>query len=326
MRLAANLLFAVTLAFAMPASGASAEPLRIRLAHVLADTHSWNIAALGFSEDVAAETQGRVQVEIFPFGQLGSERDIVEGMQIGTIQAGIVGSGSFQSVEPRMGLVELPYAWPSRQAAFDALDGDLGQALDAMMLERGIVVLAWWENGYRHVTTRDTPIRSPADLLGLRIRVTPDKVRLDTFRALGAEPAPLAFNELYSALQQGLFDGQENPLSVIESSSLFEVQHHLALTGHIWGAACLSISRATWDRIKPADQAVLRVAAARWRDAQRDMIARSEDATLKALAANGMMIEIVDTAPFRAATAPIWEDWLALYGPELVALLKRYRQ
>jgi tripartite ATP-independent transporter DctP family solute receptor len=307
-------------------AAAQSKPVTIRLGHVLSDSHSWHVAAKGFAEQVARETQGRVNIQVFSGGQLGSEREVVEGLQIGTVQAGVIGSGSFQPIEPKMGIVELPYAWPTREKAFAAFDGELGAALDKLLLSKNIVVLSWWENGYRHVTNNKLPINKPDDLKGLKIRVTPDKVRLDTFVALGAEPAPLAFGELYSALQQGVFDAQEKPHSIIYGSSFFEVQKYLSLTGHVWGAACLVVSQSVWDRIGPDDQKIVRAAAAKWRDEQRRMITESDADFIQKLEGKGMAVNKVDTAPFVAAVQPVWKSQEAVYGPELMSLLNKYRQ
>lgn len=300
--------------------------VQIRLGHVLAESHSWHVAAKGFAEDVARATDGRVTIQVFPSGQLGSEKDAVEGLQIGSVQAGVIGSGSFQPIEPRMGIVEMPYAWPTREKAFAAFDGELGAELSKLLAARNIVVLAWWENGYRHITTRKAPVTKPDDLKGVKIRVTPDKVRLDTFRALGAEPAPLAFGELYSALQQGVFDAQENPLSIIFSASFFEVQKHVALSGHVWGAACLVVAKKTWDQISPADQKALQDAAVKWRDAQRKMVGDADADLVAKLTAKGMTVNKVDPAPFIAAVQPVWKAQESVYGPALLALLDKYRK
>ena len=297
----------------------------IKLGHVLADSHSWHIAAKGFADDVAKATEGRVAIQVFPSGQLGSEKDVVEGLQIGAMQAGLIGSGSFQSIEPKMGIVELPYAWPTREKAFAAFDGELGAALSKLLAAKNIVVLSWWENGYRHITTRKAPVTKPEDLKGVKIRVTPDKVRLDTFRALGAEPAPLAFGELYSALQQGVFDAQENPLSIIDSSSFADVQKYVALTGHVWGAACLVVSKKVWDQIAPADQKLATEAAAKWRDAQRRMVGEADEKLVAKLTEKGMTVNKVDPAPFAAAVQPVWKAQESVYGAEMMALLNKYR-
>ena len=298
----------------------------IKLGHVLGESHSWHVAASGFARDVAEKTGGRVKINIYPSSQLGSEKDMIEGLQIGSQQAGLIGSGSFQPIEPRLGIVELPYAWATREHAYRAFDGDLGVALAKLLDAKNIVTLAWWENGFRHITTRGDPVRTPSDLKGLKIRVTPDKMRLDTFRALGAEPAPLAFGELYSALQQGVFQAQENPLAIIYSSSFFEVQKSASLTGHVWGAACLVFAKSAWSRVSPTDQQIIRASAVEWGTKQRKMIADSDADLAKKLHEKGMNVVEVDKAPFVAAVQPVWKEFGAQFGPELMGLLEKYRQ
>lgn len=220
----------------------AAHALDIKLGHVLAPSHSWNKAAEGFAAEVKEKTAGRVNLILFPSGQLGNEKTMLEGLQIGSQGAAIIGSGSLQPIEPKFGIVELPYTWTTSQQAYKAYDGELGAALAKLAEKKNLVIVSWWENGFRHLTNNRGPVNTPADLNGLKTRVTPDKMRLDTFTALGANPAPLAFGELYSALQQKVFDAQENPLSIIYTSSFFEVQKYLSLTGHVWGPASLIVS------------------------------------------------------------------------------------
>ncbi|WP_280520742.1 DctP family TRAP transporter solute-binding subunit [Phaeobacter sp. J2-8] len=225
-----------------------------------------------------------------------------------------------------MGIIEMPYAWGARDQAFAALDGDLGDALEEMLDAKGIKVLGWWENGFRNITNSVRPIEKPADLDGIKIRVTPDKVRLATFEGLGAEPAPLSFGELYSALQQGVFDAQENPLAIIYSSSFFEVQKYVSMSEHIWGAATLTMSNATWNKISPEDQAIVTEAATSWGAQQRDMVAAANAELVAQLEAKGMIFNEVDKAAFIEAVAPIWEDQKDVYGEDLLAILNTYRK
>src|SRR5690606_29866689 len=188
--------------------------------------------------------------------------------------AAIIGSGSLQPIEPKFGIVELPYTWSNAQQAYAAYDGELGAALAKLAAAKNLVIVSWWENGFRHLTNNRGPINTPADLQGLKTRVTPDKMRLDTFTALGANPAPLAFGELYSALQQKVFDAQENPLSIIYTSSFFEVQKYLSLTGHVWGPASLIVSKPVWNRISEADRKVIKEAGDKWGAEQRRLVAQ----------------------------------------------------
>ncbi len=316
---------AASLALFAPVASLAAD-VSIRLGHVLPESHSWHAAASGFADEVNTRTEGRVQIEVFPSGQLGSEKEVIEGLQFGSVQAGLIGSGSFQGVEPRMGIIEMPYAWASREQAFAALDGDLGVALADMLDSKGIKVLGWWENGFRNITNNVRPIEKPEDLSGLKIRVTPDKVRLATFEGLGAEPAPLSFGELYSALQQGLFDAQENPLAIIYSASFFEVQKYVSLSEHIWGAATLTMSKSVWDKISPEDQDIVAEAATSWGLKQRDMVASANDELIEKLKAEGMAFNEVDKAAFMEAVAPIWESQQDVYGEELLSILNTYRK
>lgn len=303
-----------------------AQALDIKLGHVLAPTHNWHVAAEGFAEDVREATDERVNFQVFPSGQLGNEKTVVEGMQIGSVPAGVIGCGSFQSLDAKFGIVELPYSWADREDAYTAYDGELGDALEALAEQHNMKILAWWENGFRHVTNNRGPIESPDDLAGLKIRVTPDKMRLDTFEALGASPAPLSFGELYSALQQGVFDAQENPLSIIHSSSLYEVQDYASLTGHVWAPACLTVSSSTWNRLSEDDQAKVQELANTWRDKQREMTQEDDRNMIEKLKAEGMQINEVDTEPFNTKVQSVWAEYESVFGSELIDLVKRYRQ
>ena len=304
----------------------SAHALDIKLGHVLAPSHSWNKAAEGFAAEVKEKTDGRVNFVLFPSGQLGNEKTMLEGLQIGSQGAAIIGSGSLQPIEPKFGVVELPYSWSSSQQAYKAFDGDLGAALAKLADKKNLTIISWWENGFRHVTNNRGAIAKPADLAGLKTRVTPDKMRLDTFTALGANPAPLAFGELYSALQQKVFDAQENPLSIIYTSSFFEVQKYLSLTGHVWGPASLIISKPVWNRISADDKKVVQAAADKWRDAQRKMITDGDQQFVAQLKEKGMQVNEVDKAAFAAAVQPVWKTYSVTYGPELMALVQKYRE
>jgi tripartite ATP-independent transporter DctP family solute receptor len=195
-----------------------------------------------------------------------------------------------------------------------------------MLEDKGLKVIGWWENGFRNITNNTRPIETPADLEGLKIRVTPDKVRLATFEGLGAEPAPLSFGELYSALQQGLFDAQENPLAIIHSASFFEVQKYVSLSEHIWGAATLTLSNQVWNKLSEEDQAIVAEAAAEWGGKQRAMVAEANDALIAQLKAEGMEFNTVDKADFAEAVAPIWDRQKDVYGEELLSILDQYRK
>lgn len=303
-----------------------ASAREFKLGHVLPADHSWNICAEGFAKEVTEKTEGRVTINVYSGGQLGNEKDMVEGLQLGTIQMGLIGGGSFQDLEPKMGIANLPYAWADHDHAYRAFDGEIGDTLLALLKKKGIVGLGWWENGFRHITNNTRPINSPEDLQGLKLRVTPIKLRLDTFNALEALPVPLPFSELYSALQQKVVDGQENPLEIIESSHFYEVQKYLTMTGHIWGTAILAIADRSWKKISSEDRKIVREIAQKWRDKQREMVRDSEQEMVEKLQEKGMIINFVDKTPFVEKVQRVYNDYQPVFGADLISLVDKYRK
>jgi len=319
--LAILLVMVVALWGALPAGAAT-----IKLGHVLPPEHSWHICATGFADEVKKATQGRVEIKVFPNSQLGSETAMIEGLQLGTIEMGLIGGASFQNIEPKMGVEGVPYAWKDHQHAYRAFDGELGNQLIALLGKKGVKILAWWENGFRHVTNSKRPIHTPDDLKGLKLRVTPDKIRLDTFKALGALPVPMAFSELYSALQQGTVDGQENPFAIIYSNHFYEVQKYLSLTNHIWSSATLDIAKTVWDRISAQDQKVMMRAAYAWRDKQRKMVQDSSADFLAKLKAKGMVVNTPQNEAFKRVVAPVWKQYEGVFGKNFFDLIEKTAQ
>lgn len=298
--------------------------VEIKIGHVLNSDHAWHTNLEGFAKDVAAETEGRVVVKVYPSAQLGNEKDVIEGLTLQTIDGGLIGGGSFQSIEPKFGIEALPYAWKDHQTAYNAMDGEIGEMLLGILGSKGIKGLAWWENGFRNITNSKKPIVVPADMEGLKIRVTPDKMRLDTFNTLGASPMPINFGELYTALQQGVVDAQENPLAIIYSSAFYEVQKYLSLSGHIWGSALLCVNSSVWNKLSDQDKAIVEKLAMKWRDREREQIMAQEQDFLKKLAEKGMEINEVDKAAFKEAVQPVWQEYEPVFGKELMDLVRKY--
>lgn len=303
-------------------AGAAEATVTIRVGHVLTHDHPWNIALTRLAEDLEVATEGRVSLRIFHSSQLGNERDMIEGLMMETIDAALVGGSSFQLLDPRFGIEELPYAFATHEQAYRAFDGELGNILFGILEEHGIIGLSWWENGFRHISNNRHPIETPADLVGLRIRVTPQQIRLDTFNALGASPMPIAFGELYSALQQGVVDAQENPLSIFVANGFGEVQQHLSLTGHIWTSAVLAVNARIWDRISDEDKATFHTLAARWRDEQRRMIREADAVLVEEIREAGVDVREVDREAFREAVSSVWEAYEPVFGADLMELIR----
>lgn len=305
-------------------AGTSFAATTIKIGHVLNADHSWHKCLVGFADEVKKETKGDVVIQIYPSGQLGNEKDVIEGLMLQTIDGGLIGGGSFQSVDPKFGIEALPYAWPTHEAAYRAYDGKLGNSLLAILAKKGVVGLSWWENGFRHITNNKRPVVKPADLKGLKLRVTPDKMRLDTFNQLGASPMAINFGELYSSLQQGVVDGQENPYAIIYSNAFYEVQKYLSKSSHIWGSALLCVNDGVWKKLSPKDQAIVKKAAKKWCAIQRKQTIQSEDDFLAKLKAKGMKVNDVDKAAFKKAVQPVWKNYESVFGKDLVNLVREY--
>ncbi|WP_300524705.1 DctP family TRAP transporter solute-binding subunit [Aminiphilus sp.] len=317
-------IMATALLLATLFTSAAFGAVEIKIGHVLNQDHAWNVCLTGFAEDVAKETEGRVVVKIYPGAQLGNEKDVIEGLTLQTVDGGLIGGGSFQSLDPKFGIEALPYAWKDHETAYKAMDGRIGAMLLDILAKKGIKGLAWWENGFRHITNSRGPIAVPKDMEGLKIRVTPDKMRLDTFKTLGSSPMPINFGELYTALQQGVVDAQENPLAIIASSAFYEVQKYLSLSGHIWGSALLCVNNSVWNKLSDADKTTVERLAVKWRDEERRQILSQEETFLTLLRDKGMLVNEVDKAAFKAAVQPVWAEYEGVFGKELMDLVREY--
>ncbi|WP_312906596.1 TRAP transporter substrate-binding protein [Tissierella praeacuta] len=302
----------------------SDEKVVLKVGHINAPDHPWNIALEGFAKDVSEATNGNLEIQVFPSSQLGGERDMAEGLKLGTLDMGLFGTGALQSLDKRLIVEELPYAWSNRNNAYEALDGELGDELNKILKGHSIVGLSYWESGYRHITNSVRPINSLEDLKGLKLRVPEAEMRIDTFKDLGALPTPLAFSEVFTALQQGTVDGQENPLPTISSSKFNEVQKHLMISGHIWGSALLGISDKSWNGLSDDYKKIISEKADIWKIKEREMIQNSEKELLESLKASGMEVTEPDVQPFKDAVQGVWAKYESQFGKDLVDVVRKY--
>ncbi|KAG1447135.1 hypothetical protein G6F57_017145 [Rhizopus arrhizus] len=226
----------------------------------------------------------------------------------------------------QLNLFSLPFLMPD-YAAIDALvQGDVGREMFKLIEKAGVVPLAWGENGYRQLSNSKRDIKKPEDMKGMKLRVVGSPLYIDTFTALGANPTQMSWADAQPALASGAVDGQENPLSIIYTSSFFEVQKYLSLTGHVWVPANLIISKPVWNRLSADDKKIVQAAADKWRDAQRKMITDGDQQFVAQLKEKGMQVNEVDKAAFAAAVQPVWKTYSVTYGPELMAIVQKYRE
>jgi C4-dicarboxylate-binding protein DctP len=292
--LAASLL-ALSLVSIAPGRALAAE-FSLRFAHVLvADTPAGK-AAERFAALVAERTKGRVEVKVYPAGQLGNDTQIVEQIQLNTVQIGIPPTAVLGQFEPRMQIFDLPFIFPTRAATYAVLDGDIGRELLGGLDKRGFVGLAFWESGFKQLTSRGKPITKPADLAGLKVRTMDSPLIVAQFRAWGSNPVPIAFGETYNALQQGVVDAQENPLVSIDRMKFYEVQDHLTLSNHAYLGYVLLVNKAAWTRLPEDLRPVIQKIAEETRDWQRAESEKLDAQLTEKMRASGMKVHTLDDA------------------------------
>ena len=300
------------------AGGGGGDNPNLLLGHGADPGNPRSIAADAFAEQVSAAPEcGTVQVQ--GAEQLGSDKEMLQSVRAGTLGLTANSQGPLAGFVPEVALIGLPFLFEDAEQAYEVLDGEVGEEFASLAEEQGFKVLAWWDNGIRHVTNSKRPIETPEDLAGLKIRTPEDPMTVDIFSALDANPTPIAFGELYLALRQGTVDGQENPLTNIASAKLNEVQDHLALTGHQYQATPFIMNLKTFESLSADCQEVIQQAAEDARDSQRAQM-QEEMAEVQETLGQDMEITEPDTEAFRTATESVYEKWSAEY-PELVERL-----
>lgn len=304
-------------------AGTAGEPIIIKLAYVVPETQSTHLAAVDFKRFVEEKSQGRVKVELYPNGQLGGDRQAIEAVQVGTIQMTIPAAAVMSGFEKKFMVFDLPFLFKDRQAAYKALDGELGQKLNALLPSLGLKNLVYGENGYRNITNNRGPIHEPKDLAGLKIRTMENPVHIDSFKLLGANPTPMAFGELYTALQQKTVDAQENPISLIYTSKFYEVQKYLSLTGHVYAATVVLINNDFYNKLPEDIKKIVDEGAVKFRDEQRGLAARQDTEWVDKLKQSGMQVNELtpeQKQKFIAATRPVYDKYKNEIGADLVDL------
>ncbi|MEO0004175.1 MAG: hypothetical protein RLZZ22_1867 [Pseudomonadota bacterium] len=321
----ARCLTVAALAVAMPLA-AQAQSMKLTLGHGAAPGNPRHEASVKFAEVVKAKTHGRIEVQVAPSAQLGDDSAMITALRTGALDLSANSQGAISATVPEYAAYGMPFMFSSAAQAFKLLDGPLGQELAEKTAAKGMVVLGYWDNGIRHMTNGKRPISKVEDMKGLKMRTPPDAVLVDIMQALGADPQQIKFSELYVALQQGVVDGQENPLVNIQASKLYEVQKHLALTSHMFQMTPFLMSKRSWDRLSEADRKAVQEAAAEATAAQRRMSQEADDRLLADLKAKGVQVTTVDKNAFSKATEKVDDKWLATpMGPYLKKVIAATR-
>ena len=262
----------------------------IKVGHGAAEAFHMHRALLKFEELVEAGSGGEIDVQIFPSSQMGPDREMIEGVQTGVLEMAIPPSSFFAGWDPAFAVIELPYMYASKDIAFDVLDGSAGDGMLSRVENQGLVGLGWLELGVRNVTNNVRPVATPEDLEGVKLRTMKVPAHVATFETLGANPTPMNFGEVYSALQQGVIDGQENPLAIITSQRFYEVQKYLSTTGHVFAVYMPVISKPFFESLSAEHQKLVRDSMAAARDHQAQLVASEDAAQLEQIRAAGVEV------------------------------------
>lgn len=319
-----GIVWSLVLFLTISTAGAEQKQYVFKLANLAGATSTHGISAQKFAKAVEAESNGKIKINVSHSGGLGSGPDNIEQLRMGTVELALIWPSMMATLDKRFAIEELPYAWSKRWQAHAAFNGELGDKLKEMAESFGIKYLAFWELGYRCLTNNVRPVTKPEELKGIKLRVAEVPLRIDLFKTLGANPIPMTWSEVYTALQLGTIDGQENPLSIIDAHKVYEVQKYLSITNHIWTVAAISVSKKTWDALPGNYQRILRINALKYAAFNNRLVAEGEEKLKKTLISKGMIVNEVDKEPFLKAMQPVWEKYASTFGKEIMDSVRRY--
>jgi tripartite ATP-independent transporter DctP family solute receptor len=274
-----------------------------------------------FAEIVDKESAGAIKVEVYTDGVLGDDRRTLEGLQLGSIQGTTVSTGPIAAFSPKIGVFDLPFLFKDKAAAFKILDGPIGQEQLDNLAKSSFIGLAYWENGYRHLSNSKREVTTLADIKGLKIRTLESAIHVEIWKALGANATPMSFSQLYTSLEQHVVDGQENPLGNIQANKFDEVQKYITLTGHVYNASPFMISKVFWDTLNDKEKEIMKKAAIEARDYQRKLNDEEDSAASTYLTSKGVKISELkpgEKEKMREAVKPIYDKNKTVFGEDLI--------
>jgi tripartite ATP-independent transporter DctP family solute receptor len=314
------------LAVALLTAGAAQAQTVLKIGYATTKESHYGVGSTVFCDEVEKGTQGRYKCQHFPSSALGGEREQIEAVQLGTQDLVNTSTGPVGNFVPEVKIVDIPFLFRDYDHARKMMDGPIGQDILAKFPSKGIIALAWTENGFRHMTNSKHAIVKPSDAAGLKMRTMENKVHMDGYKTFGILPTPMAFPELFGALQQGTVDGQENPIPVILSSKFAQVQKHLSLTGHVYSPALLLLSPKTWNKLSDADKKVFVAAAQKAGIAQRKKVNEDEANGIAQLEKDGMkVVRTVDGNAFREALKPAYANYAKEFGADNIRKIQDVR-
>lgn len=314
------------------AANAQFQERTIRAALVLPKEHSLGLALTQVAQCVAQKSGGKMKIQPFFDGSLGGDVATAQQLRSGSLEISVTAPSQFVGALPAAAVFDLPFYFANEKEADAVLDGKAGKLLADKLPGVGVVVLTYYENGFRNTTNSKHPINRMEDLKGLKLRVQGAPVILDTFKTLGGFPVPLGFTELYSALENRTVDGQENAIPIIESAKFYEVQKYLSMTRHMYNPAVMVYSKALFDKLSPIEQSTLRDCALSTRDEQRKINRQQAEEGIARMKAKGIIVNDIspaETARMREAVRPVHDTYIPAIGAEMMTAvqddLKRVR-
>lgn len=312
-------------------SGENGEGMVFKLGHVgpAETSHPWEKYALEFAKQVNEKTDGQVTIETYPASQLGADRVMTESLQQGTLEMGLISTIAMGNFVPELQLWDLPYIFPNDNAIVDEiLEGPIGEKLAAAAEEKGLVIIGYWENDWRAMTNSQRPIESIDDLEGLKMRVVENQPSLDWFGRVGAIPTPMAFSELYTSLQQGTVDGQDNGAILSYGSKLYEAQEYFTVTKHMYAPLAVVVNAATWDKLSEDVQQTMKELAVSLGREQREYSRQTAQDYIEDIKAAGLEVnELTEEArkEFEDSALATYEELAPSIGQDLIDQMLEYR-
>jgi tripartite ATP-independent transporter DctP family solute receptor len=286
----------------------------------------YGVAIDTFAREVEKGTQGRYKVQNFYASALGAERESVEAVQLGTLDLVMTSTGPIPNFVPEVAILDIPFLFRDYAHARATLDGPIGQEMLGKFDTKGFKALAWGENGFRHMTNSKHPVNAPADLKGLKMRTMENPVHVQAYKGFGIIPTPMAISEVFTALQQGTVDGQENPVSVISSQKFDQVQKHLTMTGHVYSPAVILMNKGLWDKLSAADKDAFLAAAKEAVKANRARIDEDERTGVAYLRSKGMqVVDNVDRTKFQEALTPVFAEFGKKFGQANIDRIRNFK-
>jgi len=297
----------------------------VRFANQNPKGHPINMGMDRFAEIVASKSGGKIKVALFPGGALGGDAANVSALQGGTLEMVVLNAGILASQTKEFAIFDFPFMFATAQEADAVVDGAFGKMMLAKLDTKGIHGLAYWELGFRTITNSRRPINKVEDIAGLKLRVIPNAINVDWVSALGANPTPMAFTEVYSAMEQKAIDGHENPVTVVNANKLYEVQKYLALSNHQYNPQAVIVSKKLWDSMSDDERKIFSDAAVEATAYQRKMSREQAVSALENVKKNGMQVSefsAAEMAKFRDKMKPVVDKHAAIVGPEVVGALQ----